>query len=281
MNDPSRSDMPDAEASPLLKDRSEEVPSVEQAKPDLSGVRAIYFDLDDTLCGYWDASKTGLRQAFAEHGPEGFTPEEMVVHWATAFRSFAPNLKQTGWYETYLKTAEPTRTEQMRRTLEEAGLIDEERATLLSEAYMRSRDANLRLFSDAIETLDRLGAKYPLGLITNGPADLQRQEIATLGIEHYFQNIFIEGEMGEGKPKRAVFERAERAVGCEPHELLMVGNSFAHDITPALEYGWHAIWVRRASDVPPSATTPEDMPEGAAPPDAVIQHLTELLSLLG
>jgi putative hydrolase of the HAD superfamily len=280
MNDSPAGDILDANASPLLRDRGESGAAEEQLRPDLSGVKAIYFDLDDTLCAYWDASKIGLRKAFSEHGPEGVTPEEMVVHWAAAFRGFAPTLKETGWYETYLKDAEPTRTEQMRRTLAELGIADEARAAALSEAYMRERNAHLRLFPDAIPVLNALKPRYPLGLITNGPADVQRQEIATLGIESYFANIYIEGEMGEGKPRRSVFSRAAAAVGCEPHELLMVGNSFGHDVAPALEYGWHAIWVRRASDIPPSATRMEEMPEGAAQPDAIIQHLSELLGLL-
>ena len=45
--------------------------------PDLSGVRAVYFDLDDTLCAYWEASKFALRRAFEDHGPEGYTADEM------------------------------------------------------------------------------------------------------------------------------------------------------------------------------------------------------------
>lgn len=273
-------DSPDAEASPLLKDRYELFPTLRGKKPDLTKVRAVYFDLDDTLCGYWDASKRALRSAFEAHGPPGYTAEEMVLHWAKAFRGFGPTLKQTGWYAIYLQTAEPTRTEQMRRTLAEIAIVDDERAKRLSEAYMRDRDSNLRLFPDALSVLETFAARFPLGLITNGPADLQRQEIATLGVEGFFRNIFIEGEMGFGKPKREVFERAAAAVACEPHELLMVGNSFAHDIAPAVRYGWHGIWVRRASDVPPSATTVEDAPADAPAPDAVIQHLSELLSLL-
>jgi len=279
MND-SPQDVLDENASPLLSDRGEALQAQDVKDPDFSSVRAIYFDLDDTLCAYWDASKIGLRKAFEEHGPEGYSAEEMVVHWANAFRRFAPSLKHTGWYPIYLLTAEPTRTEQMRLTLAEIDIVDPDQARRLSEAYMRERDAHLRLFPDALDVLNTLKPRFPLGLITNGPADLQRQEVATLGIEHYFANVYIEGEMGEGKPKRAVFERAAKAVGCEPHELLMVGNSFAHDIAPALEYGWHAVWVRRASDIPPSATQMESIPEGAREPHATIQHLSELLAFL-
>lgn len=280
MIDSDADDIRDANASPLLRERSEDAPTAAKARTDFTGVKAIYFDLDDTLCGYWDASKIGLRQAFAEHGPEGYTAEEMVQAWATAFREFAPSLKKTGWYPIYLLNGEPTRTEQMRRTLAVLNIVDEECAAQLSQRYMELRDANLRLFSDAIEILDDLKQRYPLGLITNGPADIQRQEIATLGIEHYFNHFFIEGEMGEGKPKPAVFARATAAMGVEPNEILMVGNSFAHDVVPALDFGWHAVWIRRASDVPPSAAHPEAPPEGETLPDAVVGSLTELRALL-
>lgn len=248
-------------------------------------VRAVYFDLDDTLCGYWDASKAGLRQAFAIHGPSGYTVEELVRHWAAAFREYAPGLKNTDWYAGYLKNAEPSRTEQMRRTLERISIVDPELASALSKTYMEERDKALKLFPDSLSVLEALKMKFPLGLITNGPADVQRQEIETLGIETYFQNIFIEGEMGEGKPSRAVFDRAAGAVGCRPHEVLMVGNSYHHDVQPALEYGWHAVWVRRDSDVPPSAgdsiSNPEKKPPNAPDPDAVIGELSELLPILG
>jgi putative hydrolase of the HAD superfamily len=255
-----------------------------ERRPDLSAVRAIYFDLDDTLCAYWEASKIGMRRAFEEHGPEGFTPEEMIQHWAAAFRQFSPTLKQTGWYEGYLKEGEPTRTEQMRLTLLRVGVVDEVRASSLSQTYMQERDRALRLFSDSLNVLAELKGRYPLGLITNGPADIQRQEIATLGIAEFFDHVFIEGEMGEGKPNQSVFERARSAVDVRPHEILFVGNSFAHDIVPAIEAGWRAIWIRRPSDVPPSSgpglAMPEQAPEGAPRPDAVIGELTELLTLL-
>ncbi|MGQ4827965.1 HAD-IA family hydrolase, partial [Enterococcus faecalis] len=81
----------------------------------------------------------------------------------------------------------------------------------------------MKLFPDALPTLRALKAKYPLGLITNGPADVQRQEIATLGIVRFFDNIFIEGEMLVGKPEPEVFRKAEAAVGLRPQQILFVG----------------------------------------------------------
>lgn len=246
-------------------------------------IRRIFFDLDDTLCGYWSASKAGLRRAFEDHGPDGHSADEMVEHWAAAFREFSPTLKKTGWYETYLKRGEPTRTEQMRLTLARVGVTDSQHAERLSESYAVHRDAQLRLFEDAISVLDALCSKYPLGLITNGPADIQRQEIATLGIGHYFDRFYIEGEQGRGKPLAPLFADITKETGLDPNQIAMVGNSYAHDIQPAIEAGWVGIWIRRDTDVPPSAkgnkSVPEQRPEGAPEPHATIGALSELLPL--
>lgn len=252
--------------------------------PDFSAIRAIFFDLDDTLCAYWEASKVGMRNAFAAHRPGGFTVDEMIRHWAAVFREFSPTIKQSIWYDGYLKAGEPTRTEQMRLTLASMGVVDEERAQILSKSYMEERNKALRLFADAEPVLRDLGERYRMGLITNGPADIQRQEIETLGVEKYFSCILIEGELGEGKPNPSVFELAARNVDCSPDEILFVGNSYAHDVSPALACGWRAVWVRRESDAPPSAGSGplkrEEVPAGSRPPDAIIGNLSELLDML-
>jgi HAD superfamily hydrolase (TIGR01549 family) len=249
-----------------------------------SNLRAVFFDLDDTLCGYWDASKLGMRRAFEVHGPPGFTPKEMVSHWAATFRDFSKGLKQTGWYETYLKNGEPTRTEQMRLTLERVGIVDPTLARTIGDAYAHERDAHLKLFPDALDVLNALHPTHIMGLITNGPADIQRQEIGTLGLEPYFPFIYIEGEMGFGKPRPEVFERALTDTGTSPNEVVMVGNSYAHDILPAITAGWSSVWIRRDSDVPPSSegTTvkPESKPEQAPEPTATVGSLTEFLNLI-
>jgi putative hydrolase of the HAD superfamily len=255
------------------------------SSPLFSNVEAVFFDLDDTLCQYWEAARAGLFRAFEQHGPEGFTADDMVQLWAKAFREFLKEVNHADWYSKYLKTGESTRTEQMRRTLAEAGCADEDRARRLSETYMRERDSRLRLFDDSLEVLNTLKPKFRLGLITNGPADVQRQEVQTLGIENYFAAILIEGEMGEGKPKLSVFRRAERRVECAPEKTLFVGNSYSHDIRPAIEAGWRTAWIRRPTDVPPSAgpggSAVEAKPADAPNPDAEINNLLELLPMLG
>jgi putative hydrolase of the HAD superfamily len=255
------------------------------SSPLFADVRAVFFDLDDTLCQYWEAARAALFIAFEREKPDGFTAEQMVELWAVAFRKFIKEVNHPDWYSQYLKSGEITRTEAMRRALAEANVIDEERAVRLSQTYMKERDRRLSLFDDSIEVLDLLKPLYPLGLITNGPADVQRQEVATLKIESYFKTILIEGEMGEGKPKLSVFRRAESNVGSTPSATLFVGNSYAHDIRPAIEAGWRTAWIRRPTDIPPSAgpggSAVELKPQDAPEPDITINNLRELLPHLG
>ncbi|MCG9894153.1 MAG: HAD family hydrolase [Fimbriimonadaceae bacterium] len=251
--------------------------------PDLGGVRAIYFDLDDTLCGYWDAAKTGLWKTFEYNPVAGRSTQEMLKVWGEEFKKFGAEIGSDHWYPLYCESGEHTRRELMRRVLARVGIDDPDHGLRLSDTYYVERHAALTLFPEAVEVLETLVGLHPLGLITNGPTDIQRQEIEKLQIGRFFQHIFIEGEQRMGKPNPEVMSRAQEAVGVPAEQILMVGNSFRHDVIPAQAAGWKTAWVRRPSDVPPSSKTglPEEMPEDATPPDLTMTDLRELWSALG
>ena len=253
------------------------------SRPLFATVKVVFFDLDDTLCAYWDAAKKGLRLAFEDHPEHGQSIETMISHWAEAFRDFAPTIKDTHWYPKYLESGETTRVELMRRVLERVGVFDEALAERLSHTYYVERHAALELFPEALEVLEALHKKYKLGLITNGPADIQQQEIETLHLRSFFEYVLIEGEIGEGKPNPRVMRIAEELSGYKGDEILFVGNSFGHDVVPAREAGWHQAWVRRPSDVAPTSirSEPDPLPDGATAPDLTITDLRELLPALG
>lgn len=249
----------------------------------LGSVKGVVFDLDDTLCGYWEAVRAGLRATFERHPLPGLDLPQSMRLWAEVFSAFCGSIKQTEWYEPYLSSGETTRTESMRRLLDAAGVPDEPLARTMSDTYAQARDAALALFPDAQSVLEALDGRYPLALLTNGPADVQRQEIATLGLGRWFRHAFIEGEMGIGKPDVRVFRHVEAGLGLRPDELVMVGNSYRHDIAGAAAAGWHTVWVRRASDIAPSSLSgqPESIPPGGVAPDCEIRELSELLPILG
>jgi putative hydrolase of the HAD superfamily len=120
--------------------------------------------------------------------------------------------------------------------------------------------------------LSFLSRRYELGLITNGPADVQRQEIATLGIGHLFTHILIEGEFKLGKPHQAIFDEARTLSATSPTQMLFVGNAFEQDVQGAKRAGWHAIWINKSEEANPG---------GEPQPDAEIVNLWEVLDWLG
>lgn len=203
-------------------------------------IKAVFFDLDDTLCNYMSVADASRLWVFglAAQKHEDLTVEALEDAWQKEFHSFLPEVREGGaWRKKYLREGEPTRTEVMRRALKRVGIDDEPLAAGLSEGYYVERTERLELFADAPTVLDRLGATYPLGLITNGPADTQREEIAKLGIAHRFRTILIEGEFGVGKPDKTIFHAAAESIDAQPCEVIFVGNSWFHDIVGAHEAG--------------------------------------------
>lgn len=237
----------------------------------MSEVRAVYFDLDDTLCAYWKASRQALREAFGEARLSASVDEAMDA-WRRVFATFSEEVKRDPWYQHYLESGEPTRTEHLRRTLV---LLSEDDALAesISRRYALLRNEYLSLFPEAKPLLSTLRGKYQLGLITNGPADVQRSEIESLSIEGYFDHILIEGEMRVGKPARDIFDLAAQKWSYNPAEMLFVGNSFDHDVVGAKNAGWQAIWMN-----PEGEEIPKD---AVVHPDKVITNLLEVLDYLG
>lgn len=245
-----------------------------QNKPKL-----IVFDLDDTLCGYWQAAKQGLLKTFLVHSEPGESPESMLKIWADEFSVLGKEISEPLWYPRYCDSGETTRRELMRRVLSRLSIHDPALAQAMSDTYYVERHAALELFPESIEVLESLKGRFRLGMITNGPADIQRQELEKLGISSYFDPILIEGEMKMGKPHPGVMARMEELTGFTGEEILMVGNSYGHDIRPALAAGWRTVWIRRDTDVAPSSKTglPEELPPGAEAPELIIGDLRELI----
>lgn len=244
-------------------------------------IKAIIFDLDDTLCSYFHAVKIALPQTFKVYISHT-SVDDFFKTWVEQFHLFCPTIKKSEWYPLYLESGEPTRTELMRRTLAVYGINDDILAKKLSQAYMENRDRALKLFPDSLDVLNSLKSKYKLGLLTNGPADIQRQEIATLGIEKFFDQIWIEGECKVGKPLKEAFSNIEKEFNLLPEQILMVGNDAGHDIYPAIEYGWKTVWVNRPEVIPPGEGYEDrsKLKEDGPQPDLIVTDLNELLKIL-
>lgn len=131
--------------------------------------------------------------------------------------------------------------EYRRRRLGEAIAPWGELDDTLFDAYRQEKRRGverLRPFPAAVPILRRarsLGLR--VGLLTNGPSELQRAKLAVTRLEHELDAIAISEEIGAAKPHPEAFERAAELLGCVTSELAMVGDSPAYDVEGALAAG--------------------------------------------
>ena len=227
--------------------------------------------MDDTLLDTSGGMDEAWDVTLAAFAPSlGFDPaamREAIRREATAF-----------WQDEAAMTAWRTRLADARRHVIELALgslgHDPRGAHDVSERYGHEVFARLRLFDDAIPTLEGLRDEgFRLAILTNGPAEMQRAKVERFGLERYVDALVIEGVFGRGKPDREVFEHALGATGVGPHEAWHVGDNLYADIGGAKAAGLHATWIHR--------DRLELKDESLPVPDRVIGHLAELREALG
>ena len=222
----------------------------------MASIRAVLLDLDDTLCD-----------------SEGLTPMRLrAVHEAMA-DSVEPALltqvleEALTWDSVGVEGRFLNRMSRIAERLE----LDEEATQYMRSVYNKSLMENLALYEGVEETLDWLGARFKLGLITNGPTDLQRGKIDVLEIEHRFGCISIGGEVGAHKPDPKIFQHCMDALGVSPGECIYIGDRTEADVVGARNMGIVAIRIRKSYPFPM-----DDEPA----PDHFLDSVNELPALM-
>jgi HAD superfamily hydrolase (TIGR01509 family) len=90
------------------------------------------------------------------------------------------------------------------------------------------------------ETLQRLGQRYPLAVISNADGKIA-DVLKRCGIADCFQQITDSGLVGYEKPHPAIFEAAMRGMHVSPEQSLYVGDVYSVDYAGATRAGMQAI----------------------------------------
>jgi FMN hydrolase / 5-amino-6-(5-phospho-D-ribitylamino)uracil phosphatase len=203
---------------------------------DISKIRAITLDLDDTLWPIWPTiarAEATLQAWLAEHAP------------ATATLCAAPGALRE--VRNHMHVHRPDlahdmsalRRESIRLVLQRAG-DDPTLAEPAFEVFFAERQ-RVELFEDALPALEFLSSRFPVVALSNGNADVHR-----VGIGQHFRAAFSATKLGVGKPDARMFHAGARAAGVQPHEVLHIGDDAHLDGVGALEAGMQMAWVNRA-----------------------------------
>lgn len=125
------------------------------------------------------------------------------------------------------------------------------------------------------ETLTALGAVrdagYPMVVISNWDLTLPRA-LQRRGLAPFFQHVMASAVEGIEKPNPEIFWRMAQRAGCEPGEMVHVGDHPVSDVQGALSAGCRALWVNRS-------LTETRLPTPAWR-EGTIKNLTEVLDWL-
>src|SRR5262249_47437455 len=204
------------------------------------------FDLDGTIIDHAGAAESSLQQAHAELASRA--PHVAVEPFRSAFQRQARRF----WTDPTLARSVAQGRSDVRsvtRAIFEAALVDvgirdTDLAWGLADRYRDRRDAGMRLVPQALDTLAGFRARgIRLALVTNGSAATQRMKIDRFELGRWFDYILVEGEFGAGKPDRAVYETAVRALGCHATSAWMGGDDLRNDGAAPQQLCISRLWV--------------------------------------
>jgi len=138
--------------------------------------------------------------------------------------------------------------------------------------HLRALLSHAPPYADARETLERLDrAGYRLGLLSNADEDFLQSALSRGRLR--FSAIQSSESLRAYKPHRAVFIAICARLGCEPEEVLYVGDSPYADVNGGHRAGLSTAWVRRGEG--------DSLPDGLPPPDLEVHSLAHLADVLG
>lgn len=96
---------------------------------------------------------------------------------------------------------------------------------------------------EARPVLQKLSERYPMVLVSNFYGNVD-SVLRGFGIREYFGGIIESAVVGVRKPDARIFRLGVVALGLEPEEVLVVGDSLRKDILPARSIGCATAWIK-------------------------------------
>lgn len=219
----------------------------------------------------------------------GGTLDTNGVHWFHIFRQvyarYLPNIAEGQLRDAYVYAE---RCLAMHRIIEPGddflAMLRKKVAIQMEQLSMTSsvNVENIAVDCDAMvranmqqthRVLDVLSKRYPIVLVSNFYGNIHAV-LRSYGLDGYFNKVIESAIVGARKPDPRIFALGVEALGLQPKEIVVVGDSYGKDIVPAHSLGCRTVWLKGLG-----WNTSEE-PSNAACADMVIGNLDEVVPLL-
>lgn len=206
-------------------------------------LRAVLFDLDDTLFDHTFASARALGLLHAsEQGFAAWTLQQLEERHSAVLEAMHADVVAGR------TTVDAARAERFRRLLTDAGGTDvsADVALALARSYRAAYEASWQPIAGAAALLASLRSEgLRIAVVTNNLVNEQRAKLRSCAFDGSIDALVTSEETGSAKPDARIFQHALECVGADPADAVMIGDAWATDIEGARAAGIRAIWFNR------------------------------------
>ncbi|MFD4629787.1 HAD family hydrolase [Streptomyces sp. NPDC058284] len=211
-------------------------------------IKAVVWDIDDTIFDYARADTTGMRAHLSAEG--------LLERYESAERALDlwKGLTERHWarFGAGGVTFEQQRRDRVRDFLDAPELSDAD-ADAWFARYVGHYESAWSLFPDTLPTLDALAGDYRQAVLSNSALAVQDRKLTILGIRSHFEAVLCAADLGFSKPAAEAFGAVCTTLGLAPAEIAYVGDQPEIDARGARDAGLLGIWLDRdgsARDAP-------------------------------
>lgn len=201
-------------------------------------LRAVLFDLDDTLFDHRASAGDALRRVQESHACLRALPfAEVEQQHSRLLEDMHPKVISG---ELGMDDA---RVERFRQLLLQAGdsptdAVCRAAATMYRREYLAARRAT----AGAEALLTAVRSRTAVAVVSNNMLQEQIEKLEFCRLTAYVDALIVSEEVGASKPDPAIFRAALDAVGATPSEVVMIGDSWTADVLGARAAGIRPIW---------------------------------------
>lgn len=235
-------------------------------------VKAVLFDLDDTLFDHLYSTRQGLHAVCQAYPCFQQRPLDEL------FSDYTRLLD-----EVHLRvlegslTIDEARRERFRRFFLLHGSETEDLLTATEHAAMLHREtyqASRQVVAGAIPLLEHLRGKVKVAVVTNNLVAEQVEKLSHLRMDHLIDELVTSEETGSIKPDAGIFRVALERLACDAREAVMIGDSWRSDVLGARNAGIRALWFNRTGLPCPNPTLATEI-RALEPLDEVVRVILE------
>ena len=194
-------------------------------------IRAVIFDLDNTLLDFMKMKDAAIRSAV-----DAMVEAGLAVEKEEAVRAIREIYSTKGYeYQEVLD-------DYLRQP---SGRVDYKYLASAVVAYRRAKEASLMLYprvNVTLMTLAKMGLK--LGVVSDAPSREAWMRLCYLNLHHLFDAVVTFDDTGVYKPAPEPFDKICNLLEVRPDEALMVGDWPEKDMVGAKQVGMTTAFAR-------------------------------------